>query len=64
MNGSMSISRPDLPAMGIDALPHAERTDAALIAAAVGGAVVVSQIICNATVSNNNFMNQKSPTFP
>ena len=38
MNGSMSISRPDLPAMGIDALPHAERTDAALIAAAVGGA--------------------------
>ncbi len=34
----MSISRPDLRATGIDVLPNAERTDAALIAAAVSGA--------------------------
>lgn len=38
MNGSMSISRPDLSAFGIDDTPNGERTDAALIAAAAGGA--------------------------
>src|SRR5688500_8797544 len=37
MSGSLSISSPGLPALGMDAPPGADRTDSALIAAAVAG---------------------------
>jgi RNA polymerase sigma-70 factor (ECF subfamily) len=37
MSGSLSISPSDLPALGVNVLPDAERTDAALIAAAISG---------------------------
>lgn len=37
MSGSLSISSPGLPALSIDALPEADRTDSALIAAALAG---------------------------
>src|SRR5688500_13076220 len=38
MNGSMSVSRPEIGTVRLDTATAVERTDAALIAAAIGGA--------------------------